>query len=60
MSENKVENVIILGGGPAGYEAVLPHFYELPIDQFVLDFANREMIDVDALKSLSLAFESET
>ena len=37
---------------PAGYEAVLSHFYDLPIDQFVLDFANREMIDVDALKSL--------
>jgi 5-methyltetrahydropteroyltriglutamate--homocysteine methyltransferase len=37
---------------PVGYEAVLPHFYDLPIDQFVLDFANREMADVDALKSL--------
>ena len=37
---------------PAGYEAVLPHFYDLPIDQFVLDFANRDMVDVDALKSL--------
>jgi 5-methyltetrahydropteroyltriglutamate--homocysteine methyltransferase len=37
---------------PAGYEAVLPHFYDVPVDQFVLDFANREMIDIDALKSL--------
>ena len=37
---------------PAGYETVLPYFYDLPIDQFVLDFANRDMIDVDALKSL--------
>jgi 5-methyltetrahydropteroyltriglutamate--homocysteine methyltransferase len=37
---------------PVGYEAVLPHFYDLPIDQFVLDFANREMADLDALKSL--------
>jgi methionine synthase II (cobalamin-independent) len=37
---------------PAGYEAVLPHLYDLPIDQFVLDFANREMVDVPALKSL--------
>ncbi len=37
---------------PAGYEAVLPHFYDLPIDQFVLDFANREMVDIDALRSL--------
>jgi 5-methyltetrahydropteroyltriglutamate--homocysteine methyltransferase len=37
---------------PAGYEAVLPHFYDVPIDQFVLDFANRDMADVDSLKSL--------
>ena len=37
---------------PAGYEAVLPHFYELPIDQFVLDFANRDMVDIAALESL--------
>src|SRR4029453_15817843 len=37
---------------PAGYEAVLPHFYDLPIDQFVLDFANRDMADIAALQSL--------
>jgi 5-methyltetrahydropteroyltriglutamate--homocysteine methyltransferase len=37
---------------PAGYEAVLPHFYDVPVDQFVLDFANREMIDIDSLKGL--------
>jgi 5-methyltetrahydropteroyltriglutamate--homocysteine methyltransferase len=37
---------------PKGYETVLPHFYHLPIDQFVLDFANREMADIDCLKSL--------
>ncbi|MGE3270205.1 MAG: hypothetical protein AB7P40_15745 [Chloroflexota bacterium] len=37
---------------PAGYETVLPYFYDLPIDQFVLDFANRNMVDVDVLKSL--------
>jgi methionine synthase II (cobalamin-independent) len=37
---------------PAGYEAVLPHFYDVPVDQFVLDFANREMVDIAALKSL--------
>jgi len=24
------------------------HFYHLPIDQFVLDFANREMADIDS------------
>jgi 5-methyltetrahydropteroyltriglutamate--homocysteine methyltransferase len=37
---------------PTGYETVLPHFYHLPIDQFVLDFANREMADIECLKSL--------
>jgi 5-methyltetrahydropteroyltriglutamate--homocysteine methyltransferase len=37
---------------PAGYEAVLPHFYDVPVDQFVLDFANREMVDIAALESL--------
>jgi 5-methyltetrahydropteroyltriglutamate--homocysteine methyltransferase len=37
---------------PVGYGAVLPHFYDLPIDQFVLDFANRDMVDLDVLKSL--------
>jgi methionine synthase II (cobalamin-independent) len=37
---------------PKGYETVLPHFYDVPIDQFVLDYANREMADIDALKSL--------
>jgi methionine synthase II (cobalamin-independent) len=37
---------------PAGYEAVLPHLYDVPIDQFVLDFANRDMVDIDSLRSL--------
>jgi methionine synthase II (cobalamin-independent) len=37
---------------PKGYEAVLPHFYDVPVDQFVLDFANRELADIGALKSL--------
>jgi 5-methyltetrahydropteroyltriglutamate--homocysteine methyltransferase len=37
---------------PAGYEAVLPHFYDVPVDQFVMDFANREMADIGALKGL--------
>jgi 5-methyltetrahydropteroyltriglutamate--homocysteine methyltransferase len=37
---------------PTGYATVLPHFYDVPIDQFVLDFANREMVDVDLLKHL--------
>jgi len=37
---------------PKGYETVLPYFYDLPIDQFVLDFANREMADIECLKGL--------
>jgi 5-methyltetrahydropteroyltriglutamate--homocysteine methyltransferase len=37
---------------PKGYEGVLPFLYDTPVDQFVLDFANREMIDIDALKTL--------
>src|SRR5919201_1833010 len=37
---------------PAGYETVLPYFYDVPVDQFVLDFANREMVDIEALKGL--------
>lgn len=37
---------------PTGYATVLPYFYDVPIDEFVLDFANREMVDVDLLKGL--------
>ena len=37
---------------PKGYETVLPHFYDVPVEQFVLDYANREMSDIEALKSL--------
>src|SRR3984893_7683983 len=37
---------------PKGYETVLPYYYDVPIDQFVLDFANREMAGIEALKSL--------
>jgi 5-methyltetrahydropteroyltriglutamate--homocysteine methyltransferase len=35
-----------------GYEAVLPHLYDAPVDQFVLDFANRDMLDIDSLRDL--------
>ena len=31
---------------------MLPYFYDVPVDQFVLDFANREMVDVDCLASI--------
>jgi 5-methyltetrahydropteroyltriglutamate--homocysteine methyltransferase len=37
---------------PKGYDAVLPHFYDVPIEQFVVDFANREMDGVEQLKTL--------
>jgi methionine synthase II (cobalamin-independent) len=37
---------------PKGYETVLPFFYDVPIDQFVLDFANREMASIEILKDL--------
>jgi 5-methyltetrahydropteroyltriglutamate--homocysteine methyltransferase len=37
---------------PTGYESVLPYLYDAPIDQFVLDFANREMVDIEALRTL--------
>jgi 5-methyltetrahydropteroyltriglutamate--homocysteine methyltransferase len=35
-----------------GYAAVLHHYYELPIDEFVLDFAARGMSDVHVLRDL--------
>ena len=37
---------------PVGYEGVLPYLYDAPVDQFVLDFANREMVDIGALNTL--------
>src|SRR5205823_4332081 len=37
---------------PKGYETVLPRFYDVPVEQFVLDYANREMSDIEVLKSL--------
>ncbi len=37
---------------PSNYATVLPHFYDVPVDQFVLDFANRDMSDIDCLSSL--------
>ena len=35
-----------------GYETVLPYYYDVPVDQFALDFANREMSGIEALKSV--------
>ena len=35
-----------------GYGRVLPHYWDMEIDEFVLDFACREMVDVEALRGL--------
>jgi methionine synthase II (cobalamin-independent) len=35
-----------------GYESVLPFYYDVPVDQFVLDFANRDMIDIESIRDL--------
>jgi 5-methyltetrahydropteroyltriglutamate--homocysteine methyltransferase len=35
-----------------GYRAVLPHYHDVPVEQFVLDFACREMEDADLLRAL--------
>lgn len=37
---------------PKGYETVLPRYYDVPVEQFVLDYANREMDGIEALASL--------
>jgi 5-methyltetrahydropteroyltriglutamate--homocysteine methyltransferase len=46
-------NDILSANFPEGYQTVLPHFWDTPgIDQFVLDFANRNMAGVEFLKNL--------
>lgn len=35
-----------------GYEAVLPHYYEVDVDELVLDFACREMADARLLRDV--------
>jgi 5-methyltetrahydropteroyltriglutamate--homocysteine methyltransferase len=46
-------NDILSANFPDGYQTVLPHFFDTPgIDQFVLDYANREMAGVDFLANL--------
>jgi 5-methyltetrahydropteroyltriglutamate--homocysteine methyltransferase len=46
-------NDILSGSFPQGYQTVLPHYFETPgIDQFVLDYANRNMDGVDFLANL--------
>ena len=46
-------NDILSASFPEGYQTVLPHFFDTPgIDQFVLDFANRNMSGIEFMKNL--------
>jgi 5-methyltetrahydropteroyltriglutamate--homocysteine methyltransferase len=46
-------NDILSSSFPEGYQTVLPHFFDTPgIDEFVLDYANREMAGIEFLKNL--------
>src|ERR1700682_5788209 len=46
-------NDILSANFPEGYQTVLPHFFDTPgIDQFVLDYANRDMAGIDFLSHL--------
>jgi 5-methyltetrahydropteroyltriglutamate--homocysteine methyltransferase len=46
-------NDILSASFPEGYQTVLPYFFDTPgIDQFVLDYANRNMAGIEFLKKL--------
>jgi methionine synthase II (cobalamin-independent) len=46
-------NDILSHNFPEGYQTVLPHFFDTPgIDQFVLDYANRDMNGIEFLAQL--------
>src|SRR5687767_14967083 len=46
-------NDILSANFPEGYQTVLPHFFDTPgIDQFVLDYANRNMAGIEFMKNL--------
>jgi methionine synthase II (cobalamin-independent) len=46
-------NDILSANFPEGYQTVLPHFFDTPgIDEFVLDYANRDMAGIEFLKQL--------
>jgi methionine synthase II (cobalamin-independent) len=46
-------NDILSANFPDGYQTVLPHFAETPgIDEFVLDYANRDMAGIEFLANL--------
>src|SRR5262249_25460689 len=42
----------MVGMTAGGYARVLPHYFDASVDEFVLDFACREMADVDCLRDL--------
>ncbi|MBN1240024.1 MAG: hypothetical protein JXB36_16090, partial [Gammaproteobacteria bacterium] len=43
---------ILSGNFPQGYQTVLPHYWNTAgIDEFVLDYANRDMAGIDFLKN---------
>jgi 5-methyltetrahydropteroyltriglutamate--homocysteine methyltransferase len=46
-------NDILSANFPEGYQTVLPYFFDTPgIDEFVLDYANREMSGIEFMKNL--------
>ena len=46
-------NDILSANFPEGYQTVLPYFFDTTgIDEFVLDYANRDMAGIDFLKNL--------
>jgi 5-methyltetrahydropteroyltriglutamate--homocysteine methyltransferase len=46
-------NDILSASFPEGYQTVLPHFFDTPgVNQFVLDYANRDMAGIEFLKNL--------
>src|SRR5919198_462298 len=46
-------NDILSANYPQGYQTVLPHYWDTPgIDQFVLDYANRDMAGIEFLANL--------
>jgi methionine synthase II (cobalamin-independent) len=46
-------NDILSASFPDGYQTVLPYFFDTPgIDQFVLDYANRDMAGIEFMKNL--------
>ena len=46
-------NDILSASFPEGYQTVLPYFFDTPgIDEFVLDYANRDMAGIEFLKNL--------